>query len=74
MSDLLTEEQAYRAMYFFLAAHWERTGSPDIAALLGDLSLLADGASADPAAIGDFKEAIAEARGSRPIDFKLAPS
>ncbi len=73
MSDLLTEDQAYRAMYFFLDAYWQRTGSPDVGALLGELSLLADGTPADPGAISDFKEAIAEAKAARPIDLKLSP-
>jgi hypothetical protein len=74
MSDLLTEAQAYRAMYFFLEGYWKRTGSPDIAALLGELSLLTDGRSADPAAVSDFREAVREARGAQPVDLKLSRS
>ncbi|WP_439574059.1 hypothetical protein [Phreatobacter sp.] len=74
MTGTLTEDQAYRAMVFFLRGQWERTGSADIAALLGDLSLLPDGRPADPAVADDFREAIARAKGSEAIGLDLPPS
>lgn len=73
MSEPLTEQQAYRAMVFFLIGHWKRTGSADIGALLGGLSLLPDGRPADPAVLADFRDAIAEARGPGPIRLDVAP-
>jgi hypothetical protein len=73
MDALLTEDQAYRAMVFFLRDHWNRTGSADIAALLGDLGLLADGRPADPAVADDFRRALELARGAGPINIDLLP-
>ncbi len=54
-------EQAYLAMYAFLENHYARTNSNDIGGLLGDLSLLSDGNSADPAARTDWDEAVQKA-------------
>lgn len=75
MSDLLTENEAYRAMYLFLLAYWRRTASSDIAALRGEISLLDDGTPADPAIVGDFRLAIKQAKGSEPTQlFMSQPS
>jgi hypothetical protein len=61
----LTDQQAYLAMFAFLEAHYSRTGSEDVGALLGDLSLLPDGSPADPAVKSDWAKAIADARAGR---------
>jgi hypothetical protein len=59
MSDL-SKEQAYLAMIAFLEMVYARSGSDDIGSLLGDLSLLPDGSSADPAAIKDWNSAVSK--------------
>jgi hypothetical protein len=45
-------------MYAYLAEIYERTGSDDLGALLGSMSLLADGGTADPAAWADWEAAV----------------
>ncbi|WP_196987647.1 hypothetical protein [Caenimonas aquaedulcis] len=60
---VLTSREAYLAMFAFLEAHYQRTKSDDIGALLGDLTLLPGGTSADPAAIVDWQHALSRARG-----------
>jgi hypothetical protein len=52
-------------MFAFLQAHWQRSGSDDIAALLGSMSLLADGRPADPAVSTDWEDAILAALDGR---------
>jgi hypothetical protein len=53
-SNLLTEKQAYMAMYEYWKRVYERTLCPDIGAVLSDLSFLPDGGTADPVAWGDW--------------------
>jgi len=57
-SQALTPEQAYLAMFAFLQNYWERGRSDDIAALLGSMSLLADGKPTDRAIASDWNEAV----------------
>jgi hypothetical protein len=52
----MTDEQAFRAMIFFLERYFERTQSDDVGALLGDLQLLDDGLTADPAVWPEWLE------------------
>ena len=59
--DLLTERQAYLAMYAFLDAQY-RLGWEELGGLLGSMSLLADGKTADSAIARDWAEAVAAAR------------
>lgn len=54
----LTLEQAYLAMFSFLAGHYERSKSDDVGALLGSMSLLPDGRPADPAIVEDWRLAV----------------
>ena len=54
----LTEEEAYLAMFAFLESRWNITNSPDIGNCLSDMSLLADGTSADPAVKDDWLKAV----------------
>ncbi len=54
----LTIEQAFKAMYTFLEKHYEMTHSDDIGALLGGMSMLEDGDSADPAIKDDWLAAV----------------
>lgn len=57
----LSIKEAYIAMYVFLENEYKLTGSSDIGALLGGLSLLANGSTADPAAWSDWVDAVREA-------------
>ena len=46
----LTVQKAFAAMGLFLENYYEQTQSDDIGALLGDIQLLEDGMTVDPAA------------------------
>jgi len=64
MTDKLTPQEAYEAMFRFLEAYYDRTGSDEIGALLGGMALDEDGQPMDPAAWSDWLAAIGEvARG-----------
>ena len=54
----MNSEQAFRAMVLFLERYFERTQSDDVGALLGDLQLLDDGLTADPAAWPEWLECV----------------
>jgi hypothetical protein len=54
----LSAIQAYTAMVHFLEAHLARTGSEDVASLLGDLARRTDGTTADPAAWEDWQSLV----------------
>ena len=56
--EKLTSKQAFQAMVFFLESLYERTESDDIGALLGDLQILEDGNTADPATWEDWLESV----------------
>ncbi|USD23098.1 hypothetical protein MJO52_08175 [Microbulbifer variabilis] len=59
MSDSkLTKEQAFLAMYAFLDEYYQATKSEDVGGLLGSISLLSDGGSADPVVQNEWEEAI----------------
>lgn len=45
-------------MYYFLDTLYERTNSDDLAGFLGGFRILKDGTTADPAAWGDWEEAV----------------
>jgi hypothetical protein len=45
-------------MFEFLRSYYERGPSDEIGAILGSLSLLPDGQSADPAMISDWNNAV----------------
>ena len=62
MADTLTKREAYAAMYTFLVGVYERTESDELGALLGGMSLLKDGGTADPAAWHDWEAAVAKVR------------
>jgi hypothetical protein len=62
-SDELSTMHAYRAMFRFLEAYFERTGSDEVAVLLSGLAINEDGRPMDPAAWDDWLTAIDEARG-----------
>lgn len=68
----LTERQAYAAMFAFLEHRYRLTESDDLGALLGSMSLLPGGSTADPAIWEDWLNAIKEAEsGDVGIDMEL---
>ena len=54
----LTVDQAYLCMFEFLRQYYERGPTDEIGGLLGDLSMLPDGGSADPAQLADWANAV----------------
>ena len=54
----LTRKQAFEAMVLYLEEFYNRTLSDDVGALLGQLILLEDGSTADPAAWYDWVECV----------------
>jgi len=50
----LTIDEAYLAMYEILLSVWKRTQDDELGNLLGDMSLLENGKTADPATWGDW--------------------
>ena len=75
----LSVRTAYLAMFEFLSRYWDRGHAEEIGALLGALSLLPDGHSADAALYQDFEESVKEvlrgeaAGGYLPANLKLNP-
>jgi hypothetical protein len=68
----LTEKEAYTAMYAYLVKVYERNQSDDLGALLGDMSTLEDGETADPAVRDEWLECIEQVKeGNISTDFKL---
>jgi hypothetical protein len=60
-TQVLSKQQAFLAMYSLLEGYWKLGGSSDIAALLGSLSLLPSGRTADPALAEDWDKAVENA-------------
>lgn len=58
MNDRLSTRDAYRAMFRFLEAYYDRTGSDELGALLGGLAIDEDGHPMDPAAWTDWLAAV----------------
>lgn len=54
----LTIEEAYKSMVEFLEMYYERTSSDDVGSLLGDMVILGDAKTADPAAWNDWLQAV----------------
>jgi hypothetical protein len=50
-------QRAYFAMMEYLEAYWKRSNSAEVAGMLGDMNLLRDGSSMDPAVWEDWKAA-----------------
>lgn len=61
----------YKAMFNFLEAYYKRGKSDEIGSLLGSLSLLDDGTSAEPAMMSDWNEAYETALNSSDENYKL---
>jgi hypothetical protein len=56
--EQLTIRQAFETMVLFLEGVYSRTGSDDLGSLLGDLQMLDDGTTADPAAWQDWLKSV----------------
>ena len=69
--EMLTVHEAYNAMVSFLDIQYKRTGSDELAVLLGGMSLLRDGTTADDSAWEDWEKAVAKARGGEKLELKL---
>ena len=54
----LTKQEAYLAMYAFLEDYYSRGNSDEIGGMLGSMSLLEDGSTADPAMKQDWNDAL----------------
>ena len=50
----MTSIEAYKAMIEFLERYWKLTQSDEIAGLLGSMTLLDDGTTADGAILGEW--------------------
>jgi hypothetical protein len=57
----ITSEQAYAAMYDFLEDYYNRGHSDEIGGMLGGMSLLGDGGTADPAVRSHWQRALQRA-------------
>lgn len=73
MNENLSIRQAYAAMYWYLDAYYKLTGSDEIGGLLGGMSLLQDGSTADPAIWSDWLRAVERAikHGDKGMDLQL---
>ena len=58
----MDDKTAYLAMFDFLEQRYESTRSDDIGALLGSMSLLNDGGTADPALWSDWLTSVQKAQ------------
>ena len=68
----LSEHEAYAAMFAFLENRYRMTESHELGALLGSMSLLPGGGTADPAIWADWLNAIKEAEsGAVRLDMEL---
>ena len=66
----LTPKEAYAAMYAYLEKVYKLTKSDDIGGLLGSMSTLSDGMTADPAVYRDWLECINKVKQGK-VDTKL---
>ena len=68
--EQITTKQAYLAMFEFLERYYEITKSNTLGSMLGSMSLLKDGKTADPGVWEEWMEAIEKAK-SNDIDAQL---
>lgn len=68
VTQALTANEAYRAMFSFLEELYQRTHSDELAVLLGSLSLLDDGQPADPAMWHAWEQAVSRALADKDLD------
>jgi hypothetical protein len=68
--ESLTLNQAYDAMYAFLVELYQEFGFDQLGGILGGMSLLENGTTADPAIWGDWLRAVEKAKQGQ-VDSKL---
>lgn len=56
----MTKKEAYIAMTYFLEQFYEKTGSNDVGSLLGDMILIDDEETMDPAIWNDWIFAVSK--------------
>ena len=66
MDALLTPKEAYAAMYLFLCELYRKAGYDQLAGILGDMSLLDDGTTADPAYWQDWLRMVEKSKQQNP--------
>jgi len=71
MAINLTEKEAYEAMFAFLEQIYETTESNEIASLLGGMSFLPEGSTADPAVWSEWLECVLLAKQGK-VDVNLS--
>ncbi|MEO5970413.1 MAG: hypothetical protein ABIQ95_10845 [Bdellovibrionia bacterium] len=73
MENKLTYLEAFNSMRHFLERYYERTKSNDIGSLLGDLQLLQDMSTADPAAWHNWIKSVEEtlSKGCPPLGIQF---
>jgi len=58
MKESLTYLEAFKAMSCFLEKYYDQTSSDDIGSLLGEIQLVENGSTADPAAWEDWMKCV----------------
>ncbi|HYH95873.1 hypothetical protein [Hyalangium sp.] len=73
-TDQITVREAYAAMHRYLERLYELAGADELGGLLGSMSLLPDGQTADPTAWTDWIQAVEEIRAGRGnLQLELEP-
>ena len=67
---LLTTKEAYAAMYLFLSDLYEKAGLDQLGGVLGGMSVLPDGTTADPACWDDWLRFVDKSK-SQNVDIGL---
>lgn len=58
MNETLSYLEAFKAMCCFLEKYYEQTSSDDVGSLLGEMQILEDNETADPAAWHDWLDCV----------------
>ncbi len=66
MESLLTPKEAYAAMHLFLCELHDKAGYDQLGCLLGGMSLLEDGTTADPGYWHDWLRMVEKSKGQNP--------
>lgn len=67
----LTKKEAYQAMFIFLDNFYSSTNSDELGWMLGSMSFLEDGGTADPAMWDIWLESIEKMKSADDDDFDL---
>jgi hypothetical protein len=67
VDENLTKIQAFNTMRKFLEMYYKRTLSDDVGSLLGDLQMIAEDETADPAAWHDWNQALSDVLNEKQI-------